>query len=347
MVGKKGAASRDGRRKSGLSKAKYAVMTVLAFSLVVFAVIAALAIINEGAGKFLGTLASVNPLYFAAALLSFFLSDLIGFPKWDMFIRKLGVKISRLKNLQVYMSMFFMDITPGRWGRAVVSYTLNKQTGTKFARTFPAVVADIFTDFLGFVAVVLVSSFLVHKYLGISLVISALLLLPFVFIYTRKPFEYIKRRFGKHKRLSGFFEMGDTYFESHKLLDKGAYAYAMLFTIPSVVLNGVGLYFIILSFGIPLTVYYLPTILFIYTSALLFGMVSGVPGTLGVTDAALIGYLVAFFPGLGITFGIASAIAIFFRIGSTWFLEGVSGLFLVYTLKYWKVKGRSTGKRGA
>jgi len=317
-------------------KAKYAVLTALALSIVIFLAISVLAVLNEGLPKFVGTIASINPLYYSLALLFVFLSDLVGFPKWNRFIKKLGIKIHTKKNLAIYMSMFSMDITPGRFGRAIASSTLNKVTGMRFAKTFPAVIADIFTDFVGFVSVVLLSSFLVRKYLPISIGISVILLLPFVFIYTRKPYEYLKKKLGGRKRFEPIFEFGDMYFTSHKLLDKKTYAYAMLFTIPAVIFSGLSLYFVILSFGINLSISFLPTLLFIFTSSLLLGMITGVPGTLGVADAAMLSYLVAFFPSMGITFGIASAITIFFRIAAIWFDTGVGTIFLLYTFRYWK-----------
>jgi len=318
------------------TKAKYTVLMALALSVVIFLAISILAVLNEGPSKFISTITSINPLYYSLALLFVFLSDLVGFPKWNRFIKKLGIKIHTKKNLAIYMSMFSMDITPGRFGRAIVSSTLNKVTGMKFARTFPAVIADIFTDFIGFVAVVLLSSFLVRKYLPISIGISIILLLPFVFIYTKKPYEYLKRKLGNRKRFEPIFEFGDMYFTSHKLLDKKTYAYAMLFTIPAVIFSGLALYFVILSFGINLSIYFFPTLLFIFTSSLLLGMITGAPGTLGVADAAMLSYLVAFFSGLGVSFGVASAITIFFRIAAIWFDTGIGTIFLLYTFRYWK-----------
>ncbi|MGA3021070.1 MAG: hypothetical protein ABSD68_03925, partial [Candidatus Micrarchaeales archaeon] len=98
------------------------------------------------------------------------------------------------------------------------------------------------------------------------------------------------------------------------------------------------LYFVVLSFGINIGIVLFPTVLFIYTSSLLLGMITGIPGTLGVTDAALLSYLVAFFPNVGMSFGIAAAITILFRIASIWFVEGISTVFLVYTFRYWRVK---------
>lgn len=319
-----------------IRKARLAVITILGVSLLVFVVIAVLAVLNEGLAKFVSTLLSLNPFYYALALVCIFLSNLIGFPKWELFVSKLKISIESGKNLAIYMSMFSMDITPGRWGRAVVAYTLNRITGKSFGKTFPAVVADILTDFLGFIAVAFVTSFFVKKYTLESVIIGVLLLIPFFFIYVKRPFEYVKKKLWRFLRLRGVFKVAETYFASSRSLDLGTYVYAMLFTIPAVLLSCAALYFVILSFGISLPVSAIPTVLFIYTSSLLIGMVTGIPGTIGVTDAALLGYLVAFFPDLGITFGIASAITIFFRVASMWFMEGVSTAFLVYTMRYWK-----------
>ncbi len=321
-----------------MRRAKVAVLTILALSIGMFIVIAALAMLNEGVGKFLATLASINPLYYLLALACVLLSTIVGFPKWNMFVKKLGIHIPWQQNFAVYQSMFSMDITPGRWGRAVVAYTLNRITGMRFGKTFPAVVADILTDFLGFIAVALVTAFLVRSFTLVSVVISILLLIPFFFIYVRAPYEWVKRKVGNWRRLKGVFKTADVYFRSSRSLDAGTYLYAMVFTVPSVIFSSLALYFVVLSFGINLAPDFIPTILFIYTSSLLIGMVTGIPGTLGVTDAAMLGYLVAFFGAAGITFGIAAAIVIFYRIASMWFTEGVSTAFLVYTLRYWKVR---------
>lgn len=328
----------EARHRKRVGRARFAVITILGLSLLIFVTIAVLAVLDEGVGKFLSTLGSINLFYYSLALLCVFLSNLLCFPKWEMFIKKLDVKIKRSQNLAIFLSMFSMDITPGRWGRAVVSYTLNRLTGTKFATTLPAVVADIFTDFLGFIIVAIISAFLVQKFVLISIGISILLLLPFFFIYVRAPFEFIKRKLWRFRKLRKIFNAGEMYFRCKTCIDKKTYVYAMFFTIPGVLLSGLALYFVVLSFGINIGIVLFPTVLFIYTSSLLLGMITGIPGTLGVTDAALLSYLVAFFPNVGMSFGIAAAITILFRIASIWFVEGISTVFLVYTFRYWRVK---------
>ncbi len=320
-----------------IGRIKIIIASILLASLAIFIIIAGIAIDKEGFGKFIAAIASINLWYFSAALGVIFLGYVMRFPKWEYYMKRLGVKIPRRRNFMVYMSMYSMDMTPGRWGRAVVGYTINKLTGIRFARTFPAIVADIFTDFLGFAVVLAISIFFVRKFVVLSTFVTVLLLIPFFFIYVRRPFEFIKRRFGHVKRLKGIFETGKLYFEYHKLLSGKAYAYSMAYTIPAMFLNGIALYLVILSFGVHMPISLLPTVLFIFASALILGMISGLPASLGITDAALIGYLTLFFPSM-MGIGLASLITIFFRIASVWFVEGFGFTALAYTMRYWKEK---------
>ncbi len=318
-----------------IGRIRLLIALILVASFIVFLVIAAFGISEEGLPGFLSAIYSMNLYDLGIALLIIFIGYVMRYPKWHLYMKRLGVKISAKTNFSIYMSMYSMDITPGRWGRAVVSYTINKLAGIKFAVTFPAVVADIFTDFLGFVVILLATTFFLGKFVLLSLAITILLLIPFVFIYVRKPFEYVKRKLGKIKRLRSVFESGDIYFENNKLLTPGVYAYSMVYTIPAMFLNGLALYYVILAFNVPLTPAAIPTVLFIFTSSLILGMVTGLPATLGVTDAALVGYLLLFFPSL-ITAGVASLITIFFRLASVWFVQGFGSVALLDTMRYWR-----------
>jgi uncharacterized protein (TIRG00374 family) len=228
-----------------------------------------------------------------------------------------------------------MNITPGRWGRAVVSYTINRLTGIRFSETFPAVVADIFTDYVGFVIVCVASAFLVKKFFGISLFISLVMLIPFAFMYSKRLYTFMKSKFIVFKRLKNLFKSADVYFKYNTKIDTNAYLYSMVYTLPSMVLGGASLYFVILSFGIPIGPDSIATSIFILSIATLVGFITGIPANLGVTDASLISLLVAMFGSNGVNFGIASAITIFTRVANIWFVELVGFIALAYTFRYW------------
>lgn len=320
-----------------MRRARHIVYIILAISFAIFVVIAALAILNEGVSKFIQTVYSINLYYYLLSFIVLFLGYVLRYPKWDMYLRSLKVKISQWDNFVIYLSMYSMDITPGRWGRGIVSYTINRLTGTKFAKTFPAVVADIFTDFLGFGILAIVSAFFVGKYVIISIIITLALLLPFVFLYIKKPYEFLKEKFARFKTFRVFFESGELYFKEKKKLGTKEYLVSVIFTLPSVVLTGMALYFVILAFGIHIGPAQIPIVMFIYSSSLLFGIVTGAPATLGITDALLVSYLTLFFPEFGVTFGVASVITIFFRLVSVWFVQGFGSVALFYSMKHWRI----------
>ena len=325
-----------------VARARSAVYIILALSFIIFVVIAAIAIFNEGLDNFVATFRSINLWYYLAALAIIFLSYTMRYPKWSMYLRRLGVRIGTARNYVIYMSMYSMDMTPGRWGRAIVSYTINRIARVKFAVTFPAVVADIFTDFLGFAVITDAMAVIVGKFILLSFVLTFLLMVPFFFVYVKSPFDYVKgkvmtlkKRFGFLKKLDLIFYTAELYFKHNKKLRGSAFVYSMVLTIPSMFLNGMALYFTMLALGVPVDIASIPTIIFIFSSSLVLGMITGIPGTLGVTDAALISQLQFFFSG-EINLGLASAITIFFRIASVWFVQGFGFAAFTYTLKYWK-----------
>ncbi|MGC8662605.1 MAG: lysylphosphatidylglycerol synthase transmembrane domain-containing protein [Candidatus Micrarchaeia archaeon] len=321
--------------KKRIRKIEVILASILLGAIIVFGFMALAAILNEGTHKFIDIIESINFFYYGLALLIIFSGYLLRFPKWEYYMKKLKVKVPKRKNFLIYLSMYSMDVTPGRWGRAVVSYTINKITKAKFSRTFPAVVADIFTDFLGFASLCLFFAFFVHKYVVISLLITTLLLLPFVFLYHEKPFAYLKTKLNRFRSMKSFFDVGELYFKNNKMLGRKAYWYSMLFTIPSMFLNGLSLYLVLLSFGVNVGIANIPTILFIFASSLIFGMITGIPANLGVTDGIMLSELVAFF-GSSISFGLATIVTIFFRIATVWFVELFGFIALILTFRYWK-----------
>jgi uncharacterized protein (TIRG00374 family) len=328
--------------KSMVGSARRAVLLIFLLSFAVFVAIAIIGMSNEGFDEFIATFKSIDLSYYLAALVIIFVSYTMRYPKWSMYLRRLGVHIPTRQNYMIYMSMYSMDMTPGRWGRAIVSYTINQLSKVKFAVTFPAVVADIFTDFLGFAVITDAMAVMVGKFVFLSFLLTFLLMVPFFFVYIQTPFNYVRDKFWKFRGRFGFLKKLDVifytatlYFQHNKKLRGSAFVYSMLLTIPSMFLNGMALYVTMMAFGIPMNLSDIPTVIFIFSSSLVLGMITGIPGTLGVTDAALISQLQYFYPAT-ITLGLASAITIFFRIASVWFVQGFGLSAFIHTLKYWK-----------
>ncbi|MDE1861146.1 MAG: flippase-like domain-containing protein [Candidatus Micrarchaeota archaeon] len=317
-----------------LKKGKYFVYFFLFVSLAVFVAISISAIYEGGIEKFVQTVESFNFSYFVAAVVLVLVGITIRFPKWHIYMKALRVKVSIVKNYLIYLSLYSMNVTPARSGRLVASYTLNRVTGEKLGRTAPAVVADIFTDFLGYMIMMAAVTILVGQYQPVFIILSVIALVPFIIILDNRPYLFVKGKLKKVRYLKGFFNFGDSYFESSRMFDKKVYLYSLVFTIPSEAMFASTLYLIILGFGIPMPVSALPIILFIYASSVLVGLISGIPGTIGVTELGILGYLTLL---LKINYVVAAAITIVFSLSTLWFAEIVGFVALRHTLRYWDI----------
>ncbi len=304
-------------------------------SLAVFIAIAIIGGIDNVFHIILGSNLYIYSLAFVCVLGAYMLS----FIKWNYYLKKLDIRLPFRKNLLVYLSMYSMELTPGRIGRVLVAYTLNRLTKKKLASTVPIVTIDIFTDFLGIAILAFAAAVYFRQYVIYILIIDVVLVLPYAFILSSWFYNLMKRIFRKGMFLRIFTLFGDEYFASQgKLNNISTYAVSLATSVPSALLNALALYFVLLAIGVipPLT-----SSVFVYSSANLIGMVTGIPGNIGITD----GSLVAFLGGvLGISTTIGSAATIMVRLATLWFGFALGTALLFYSFRYWLPRKKKSAK---
>jgi uncharacterized protein (TIRG00374 family) len=320
--------------KSAINKVIGTVGIVFLVSLLVFI---ALGFIG-GIQQVVEAILSSNLYLYALAFLSVFIGYLISFGKWTYFMRKLGIKVSLKKNLAVYLSLYSMDLTPGKIGRVVTAYTLSRITKIKVFQVLPIVAMDTVTDFLGMAVVALAAAVYFNQFLLIVVVADFISIMPAFFVLNDWFFKLLKKLMKKSEYLEMITIYGEEYFASQsKLNSPRTYLVSMMFTIPSAILYSLSLYFVILavtqtSFVLVAPVVPLGHTVLIYYTAQVIGSVTSLPGNIGVTDGALVAML-----GSVLHFNAydSSAITIMTRIASLWFGVLIGGVFLFYTLRYW------------
>ena len=314
---------------STIHKLRVFVVLGLAASFVVFLLVA----VFGGFLKVIGTIESANIYFYFLAFLCVFLGYMIRYAKWGYYLHRLGIKVKQAKSFLIYLSAYSMDITPGRVGRIIAAYTLKKVTKIKFMSIVPIVTMDLFTDFFGFALLALFTALYIGKYLIYVVAFDLVLIIPFVLIINPWIFNYIKT-----KKKKGFFlrkleEHGKHYYMSQNKLNRPSiYGVSLLFTVPADILNSLGLYFSLLAVGIKPQVL---VSLFIFATSQIFGMVSTLPGSIGVADATLVALLKTM---LGLSSTLSSAVTIMARIATLWFGIVLGMIVLVYTLRYWNEK---------
>ncbi|HKX45866.1 MAG TPA: lysylphosphatidylglycerol synthase transmembrane domain-containing protein, partial [Planctomycetota bacterium] len=76
------------------------------------------------------------------------------FLKWERYRALLGVAMPRATSWRIYLAGFSMGVTPGKLGEVLKAWLIRRVNGAPIHRTAPMVVAERFTDLLGYLLLI-------------------------------------------------------------------------------------------------------------------------------------------------------------------------------------------------
>ena len=79
---------------------------------------------------------------------------LVRFVRWERYRTLLGVRLDRGTSFLIHLAGLSLTVTPGKMGEAFKSWLIKEVDGSPIARTAPIVVAERFTDLLGFLVLI-------------------------------------------------------------------------------------------------------------------------------------------------------------------------------------------------
>lgn len=85
-----------------------------------------------------------------------FANYLVRFVRWERYRTLLGVRLDRWTSFRIHLAGLALTVTPGKMGEAFKSWLIKEVDGTPVSRTAPIVVAERFTDLLGFLVLIAV-----------------------------------------------------------------------------------------------------------------------------------------------------------------------------------------------
>ncbi len=94
--------------------------------------------------------------WIAVAMALSFTNYIVRFARWERYRALLGIRMSRLVSFRIYLAGLALTVTPGKVGEAFRSLLIRDEDGTPISRSAPMVVAERFTDLLGFLILVAV-----------------------------------------------------------------------------------------------------------------------------------------------------------------------------------------------
>ena len=242
-------------------------------------------------------------------------------------LRKIGVTITIKESLKLFIAGLSMLITPGGSGELIKSQFLKNHYNYSRSKTVPYVFVERFHDLIAIVIIVLSSLVFIQSIESGILVTIAILLIVIIFlaINQRKLLKWFQSRIEKIKFLKRLFSKDKEFYDSLEILFKPKIVgLSLLFTIPSIFLEGLATYLGIISV--------IPNYDFVLSfqhvfSSVLAGLFSFLPAGLGVTEISLI----SFISSNEISWSQAATSVLYVRLTTLWFMT-IMGFIILRTV---------------
>lgn len=256
------------------------------------------------------------------------LNYLLRWIKWEYYLRRLGCgqQVSLLDSGLIFTSGMVMAVTPGKLGEVFKSYLLRRVNHTPVTRSAPIVLAERLTDGI---AMILLMGLGLTLYPPARVVFAALVIATVagIVIVQYRPLAL------RLIDLTGRLPMGDRiaprlltiYTSTRELLEWRVLLAATILSVLSWGFECLAFYYVLVGLGVPGTPLLLLQATFIFAASTLFGLVSFLPGGLGVSEASSVGLLVTL---VGVSVSVATTATLLIRFGTLWFgvLLGVIAL---------------------
>ena len=195
------------------------------------------------------------------------------FLRWNLLLKNSNIKIPLKENLKIYFAGFALAVTPGKFGELIKSQIMKTKFDVPHRTTSSLVLVERLYDLAGAIVVSFIGILLIG--IGES---------------SKKLFQNVLKIIGKIKFTQKYTVPLSESYETIQTSTKGKIVFTSILTTSAYwLLESLGVYFILLSFDINLLNYV--HVIATYTSSLILGAASFIPGGLGVVEGSLVGLL--------------------------------------------------------
>lgn len=212
------------------------------------------------------------------------------FLRWNLLLKNSNIKIPLKENIKIYFAGFALAVTPGKFGELIKSQIMKTKFDVPHRTTSSLVLVERLYDLAGAIVVSFIGILLIgigeYVIAGASIVLISI----FVMISSKKLFQNVLKIIGKIKFTQKYTVPLSESYETIQTSTKGKIVLTSILTTSAYwLLESLGVYFILLSFDINLLNYV--HVIATYTSSLILGAASFIPGGLGVVEGSLVGLL--------------------------------------------------------
>jgi len=236
------------------------------------------------------------------------------FARWHILLRTNDIQIPIKSSFIIYVSGFALQFIPGEVGEFLKVELLKNKFNISRSRSSPIIVSEMFYNAIGLIALSIAGIWFFEFAIYIFGIFATLLVL-FYFLINKK--EYFLKVLIMFTRIKFFKKYTESLTESVEVLQQTTKRKVLF---PSISLSiifwfveCIAIYFLLLSFGI--INLDLMTLLPMYSSSIILGVISFLPLGLGIFEGSLAGFLNLH----GIDIAISLAVVILARILTRWY----------------------------
>ena len=246
--------------------------------------------------------------------------------RWQILLKKNDINIPIKKSFLLFLGGMSMSITPGHVGELIKSQLMKTIYNIPRTKTAPIIFVEKFYDLTGAIIASIIGIIILGMDTNLILISISILIVIIFLIYYRPIFEFILKRVTKTKFFSKYSEnLSDSYEIVRNSTTPQISSISFGLSVLYWIIISVAVHFILLSFGIE-SISVLKTIS-IYSSSVIIGAISFIPGGLGITEGSLIGL----FSLEGIDVSLALILSVMIRILTMWYSVSIGFICLKFT----------------
>tara|TARA_B100001540_G_scaffold284739_1_gene277312 strand:- start:4547 stop:5500 length:954 start_codon:yes stop_codon:yes gene_type:complete len=246
--------------------------------------------------------------------------------RWTLLLKNSGYVLPHKKNFQIFLSGFSLSITPGKVGELIKCQLLKENFDTPRKITAPIILVERLYNAVGII-IISIFGVLYLDFSGIVILITTCILITiFLTLRSKQIFLKIINKTSKIKFLSKYSNsFSDSYDVINHSIKPKIFVTCSALSATYWILESIAVYFILQSFGIDL--FEISDVILTYTTSIILGVASFIPGGIGVSESTLIGLLTI----NGLVFSSAVSLTIFIRIFTLWYSVLVGFIALKFT----------------
>ena len=236
------------------------------------------------------------------------------FLRWTILLKNSAISIPHKQSFLIYIASFSMSATPGQLGELIKSQLLKNKFDVPVTKTAPLVIIERLSDLTGAIIVSIIGFWLLNINIYVPIITSIGLGLIFLLLKSKKMFNKTLNLLKKVKFASKLADPIAESFDTIQLtLNKKILVISTALSVCFWLLIGISSYFVLRAVGIDNLE--IIKVVSIYSSSIIVGAASLIPGGVGVAEGSIAGLLNL----SGINLSVALALGILIRIFTLWY----------------------------